>query len=212
MYVFWTVWICPDTVARVDTDQRSDVVRNRARLLSAARRMFAEFGPDVPFDRIAADAGLSRTTLHRHFANRDELAAVLFQENVADIEAAAARASASPDGLSDLFHFTLQLQLGVPGFARILSRSDVGGFSSLAERVAAAFSACLPGAERSGLLHPGVGVEDILIAFPMADAAVIEDRIAGRPDRSDRLHGLLHRALFATAEPERCCEPGGRGD
>ena len=48
-------------------------MRNRDRIVSAAREMFVEYGPDVPLDEIARRAGLSNATVYRHFSDRAEL-------------------------------------------------------------------------------------------------------------------------------------------
>ncbi|SDL06709.1 TetR/AcrR family transcriptional regulator [Streptomyces indicus] len=52
---------------------RADALRNRERIVAAAREMFVEFGPEVPFDEIARRAGVGNATLYRHFADRAEL-------------------------------------------------------------------------------------------------------------------------------------------
>ncbi|MBD0709404.1 MULTISPECIES: TetR/AcrR family transcriptional regulator [unclassified Streptomyces] len=48
-------------------------MRNRERLVSAAREMFVEFGPQVPYDEIARRAGLGNATLYRNFPERADL-------------------------------------------------------------------------------------------------------------------------------------------
>jgi serine phosphatase RsbU (regulator of sigma subunit) len=56
--------------------RRADAQRNRERILEAAERML-ERSPSATLADIAAAAGVSRSTLHRRFANRDELLAAL---------------------------------------------------------------------------------------------------------------------------------------
>src|SRR6201996_2397602 len=55
-----------------DRRRRSDAALNRAKILSAARRLLAENG-DTNMRAIAEAAGLGRGTVHRHFATREEL-------------------------------------------------------------------------------------------------------------------------------------------
>ena len=52
---------------------RADALRNRERIVAAAREMFVEFGSDVPLDEIARRAEVGNATLYRHFADRGEL-------------------------------------------------------------------------------------------------------------------------------------------
>ncbi|MFF9018462.1 TetR/AcrR family transcriptional regulator [Streptomyces sp. NPDC014870] len=52
---------------------RADAVRNRERIVTAAREMFVEFGPQVPLDEVARRAGVGNATLYRNFPERDVL-------------------------------------------------------------------------------------------------------------------------------------------
>ncbi|CAL9448620.1 hypothetical protein SUDANB58_02403 [Streptomyces sp. enrichment culture] len=55
------------------TRPRADALRNRERIVTAAREMFVEHGPDVPFDEIARRAGVGNATVYRNFPDRDAL-------------------------------------------------------------------------------------------------------------------------------------------
>ena len=50
---------------------RSDGERNRARLIAAAKRAFAEKGAAAGIEHIARQADVSIATLYRHFPTRD---------------------------------------------------------------------------------------------------------------------------------------------
>jgi AcrR family transcriptional regulator len=52
---------------------RADALRNRERIIAAARDAFLEVGPDVALDAIAHRAEVGNATVYRHFADRDEL-------------------------------------------------------------------------------------------------------------------------------------------
>ncbi|MCT7355333.1 TetR/AcrR family transcriptional regulator [Streptomyces sp. 15-116A] len=52
---------------------RADALRNRERIVTAAREMFVVFGPDVPLDEIARRAGVGNATVYRNFPDRDAL-------------------------------------------------------------------------------------------------------------------------------------------
>ncbi|WP_257002175.1 TetR/AcrR family transcriptional regulator [Streptomyces sp. WZ.A104] len=52
---------------------RADALRNRERIVSAARELFVEFGPEVPLDDVARRAGVGNATLYRNFPDRSAL-------------------------------------------------------------------------------------------------------------------------------------------
>ncbi|HEY4450796.1 MAG TPA: helix-turn-helix domain-containing protein [Solirubrobacteraceae bacterium] len=61
--------------------ERADATRNRARILDAARRLFADRGAAcVSMDEIAAAAGVGKGTLFRRFGSRAALALALLSE------------------------------------------------------------------------------------------------------------------------------------
>ncbi|MFC4913313.1 TetR/AcrR family transcriptional regulator [Actinomadura gamaensis] len=58
--------------------ERADAARNRAAVLEAAARLFAEHGPDaVSMDQVAAAAGVGKGTLFRRFGDKAGLAVAL---------------------------------------------------------------------------------------------------------------------------------------
>jgi AcrR family transcriptional regulator len=62
--------------------ERADATRNRARILTAARQLFAERGAScVSMDEIAARAGVGKGTLFRRFGSRAALALALLSEH-----------------------------------------------------------------------------------------------------------------------------------
>ena len=61
-----------------DRSRRADFLRNRKRLLEAAREIIAERGPDaLSVSEAARRADLNRTTAYAHFAKRADLAAAV---------------------------------------------------------------------------------------------------------------------------------------
>src|SRR4051794_10741133 len=100
---------------------RRDAARNRERLIAAARRAFADYGPDVPLEEIAREAGVSRTTLYRNFDTREQLAAEIYSDNLSRIEQRAAELSGRPDAVVALVDFVLDIQVsGNQGLARVM--------------------------------------------------------------------------------------------
>ncbi len=76
---------------------RRDAARNRARLVAAAREVFAERGLGATLDEVAARAGLGTGTAYRHFRDKHELAAEVLAEATEQIAVDARAALAIDD-------------------------------------------------------------------------------------------------------------------
>jgi AcrR family transcriptional regulator len=65
--------------------RRADAARNAGAILAAAQQLFAERGPDVPFDEVARRAGVGNATLYRHFPTRSDLLVAVYGDQVAEL-------------------------------------------------------------------------------------------------------------------------------
>jgi AcrR family transcriptional regulator len=61
---------------------RADSVRNRSKILAAARDQISAHGPEVGMSEIAGDAGVAVGTLYRHFPTKSDLVAAVIGEYV----------------------------------------------------------------------------------------------------------------------------------
>ncbi|WP_058623446.1 TetR/AcrR family transcriptional regulator [Microbacterium testaceum] len=61
-------------------DRRADATASVARILGAARRVFALGDGTGTLNRIATEAGVGIATLYRHFPNRESLALAVYDE------------------------------------------------------------------------------------------------------------------------------------
>lgn len=64
----------------VDKPLRADARRNRAKVLAAARAVFAEQGRDAQMDDVAREADVGVGTVYRHFPTKDALLQALSDE------------------------------------------------------------------------------------------------------------------------------------
>ncbi|MEV6158004.1 helix-turn-helix domain-containing protein [Nonomuraea sp. NPDC052129] len=175
---------------------RRDAARNRDRLLSAARQVFAEHGHDVALEEVARVAGVSRTTIYRNFATREELVATVFDDNAAQIERYAAELREVPDGVVKLLDFVLDMQVENRGLAQVLAGVDMQWFTDLYSRIAASFEPLLERGRTAGIVHPVIDIEDLMLAISMGESVVASDDLVRREGRIRRVRGMLHRALF----------------
>jgi AcrR family transcriptional regulator len=88
---------------------RADSVRNRGKILTAARDQISQHGPEVGMTEIAAAAGVAVGTLYRHFPTKADLVAAVIDEYVeqvaADAEAALGRVVAGASAYTELTGF-----------------------------------------------------------------------------------------------------------
>lgn len=61
---------------------RADSLRNRERLLGAARDVFSAGGPDASLEAVARTAGVGIGTLYRHFPTRESLFQAVYRHEV----------------------------------------------------------------------------------------------------------------------------------
>ncbi|MFI8005529.1 TetR/AcrR family transcriptional regulator [Streptomyces sp. NPDC086010] len=87
-------------VGRRTSRPRADALRNRERIVAAAREMFVEFGPHVPLDDVARRAGVGNATLYRNFPDR---VALIHEVVLAVTSRTADRAEEAAAAESDLF-------------------------------------------------------------------------------------------------------------
>ena len=61
---------------------RADAVRNRERVLEAAKAIFSAGGPDASLEAVARRAGVGIGTLYRHFPTREALFEAVYRREV----------------------------------------------------------------------------------------------------------------------------------
>jgi AcrR family transcriptional regulator len=76
---------------------RADAVRNRAKVLTAAREAFGEHGLETPIEDIARRAGVGVGTVYRHFPNKQDLVDALLIDYFAGVIDRTTAALEAPD-------------------------------------------------------------------------------------------------------------------
>src|SRR5262245_31125912 len=178
---------------------RSDALRNRERLLNAARDAFVVQGVDVPLEDIAQRAGVGIATLYRRFPDRAALMRAVALHVLAQV-AAEARAALAEEGdsfqaLARYLHRALDLRIAavMPVLGGRVDLEHDNELKQARDHLASLFETMVRAAWRSGQLRTDIGLGDvglmvIRLARPLPGAMTreLDDAAAHR-----RLHIML---------------------
>jgi len=81
---------------------RADARRNRERIMSSGRELFARQGPQAQMDEIAAHAGVGIGTVYRHFPTKEALLTAMVRDRFQEFAEIARRAEDIADPLEAL--------------------------------------------------------------------------------------------------------------
>lgn len=191
---------------------RADAVRNRARIVEAAKAIFAEQGLDVPMTEIADRAGVGVGTLYRRFACREDLITAIFEADMTGYAVAAEEALAEPDpwcGLSSLLMRMCEWQAEDRGFSDILITSipTLEKVERQRDRIYAAVGTLIERAHASGRIRPDVTAEDVALLL-ISNAGLIAATHDVAPDAWRRMAALYISSLRAANTEEAPPPPG----
>jgi AcrR family transcriptional regulator len=165
---------------------RSDATRNAERLISAARELFEESGPDVALDRVARRAGVGNATLYRHFPTRGDLLVAVYADEVRQLTSAGRALVESERPLDALLDWLGQLVRHVAGRRslamaatedRQATRSVL--FAEWHEAILTTIEALAERARAAGELRPDVRVRDLAALANGIALAAADDEHAG---------------------------------
>jgi AcrR family transcriptional regulator len=187
---------------------RSDARRNRARVLAAARELFAAEGVDVPLDEIARRAGVGAGTVHRHFPAKD---ALLREIVLADLQRRldAARAEAKradpAEALFGLLEGLLDDGLSNAALKTALAASGIDLASERTDELDGLLAELLRGAQRAGAVRDDLDVNDVKAVLAAGLAAQAYQGIpAGRVRH-------IRALIFEGLRPPSTGRPTARG-
>jgi AcrR family transcriptional regulator len=82
--------------------KRADALRNRERVIAAARAVFAERGLEASVPEVAARAGVGKATVYRSFPSKEHLIAAVVIDRLEDFERRARELLDEPDAWTAL--------------------------------------------------------------------------------------------------------------
>ena len=150
---------------------RVDAVRNRERVLEAAKVVFSAGGPEASLEAVARRAGVGIGTLYRHFPTREALFEAVYRREVQQLGELAEQLKSEPDPVEALRRWlrsNVEFVGTKKGMATALAlavkpSSELTAFSF--ERLSQAVGALLDRAVAAGEIRADVSPEDLLRAL-----------------------------------------------
>jgi AcrR family transcriptional regulator len=147
---------------------RADAIRNRERVLEAAKAVFSQGGPEASLEAVARRAGVGIGTLYRHFSTREALYEAVYRHEVEQLVELAKHLEAEMAPVEALRRW---LQAGVEfmatkkGMAAALAVAAHGSSDLVAyslDRLTGAVGELLQHAVTSGNIRADIDPEDLL--------------------------------------------------
>jgi AcrR family transcriptional regulator len=147
---------------------RADAIRNRERVLEAAKAVFSQGGAEASLEAVARHAGVGIGTLYRHFPTREALYEAVYRREVDQLVELAKRLEAKMAPIEALRHW---LQAGVEfmatkkGMAAALAMAAHGSSELVAyslDQLTRALGKLLQRAAAAGEIRADIDPEDLL--------------------------------------------------
>ncbi len=150
---------------------RADAVRNRERVLEAAKAVFSAGGPDASLDAVAKRAGVGIGTLYRHFPTREALFEAVYRREVQQLSELAEALKSEADTVGALRRWlrsNVEFVATKKGMLAALALTVDGSselYAHTFDRLTKAVRALLDRAVAAGKIRADVGPEDLLRAL-----------------------------------------------
>ena len=175
------------------TATRSDAVRNRAKLVAAARELFARNGVEVSVEEITHQAGVGMGTLYRHFPTKEELIDAVLEDALTEILRLAEAAGADEDawqGLTRFLEGVLELRVQNRGIRDLIAAGDHGArHAEMRRRIRPVIRRLIVRAQEQGALRTDFKLDDV--AFVLQSVGRVIEADDGRPNAWRRYLSFL---------------------
>ena len=149
---------------------RADAIRNRERVLEAAKAVFSAGGAEASLEAVAREAGVGIGTLYRHFPTREALFEAVYRREVqqlADLAEQLKQEAKPIDALRQWMRSIVKFVATKKGMSAALTLAvDKNSklFSSSADRLARTVGGLLDRAIAAGEIRDDISPEDLLRA------------------------------------------------
>lgn len=155
---------------------RADAVRNRRKILDAARAQITQRGPEVPMDAIAEAAGVAVGTLYRHYPDKTALVGAVLAEHMAELarftEEADVRVAAGANAMTELRALIVDVVETAARDAAVKAAAQLFGAQYAGQdgeqRAVQALQRLLDTAKATGELHPDITIDDFFLLLSTA--------------------------------------------
>lgn len=150
---------------------RADALRNRERVLEAAKAVFGSGGPDASLEAVARQAGVGIATLYRHFPTREALFEAVYRREVEQLVELAAQlpAEAAPlEALRRWMHANVAFvatKKGMSAALALATHKPSELYAVTFERLSRAADALLGQAVAAGAIRDDITAADLLRAL-----------------------------------------------
>jgi AcrR family transcriptional regulator len=145
---------------------RADAVRNRARVLTAAREAFAQHGSDAQMEDVARRAQVGVGTVYRHFQTKDVLIDALLTQCFTQLVAEVSNALEIPDAweaINTAFRASAELQARDRCLADVLGerKQTFTATAPIMNDLREVWRQLLDRGQSQGVIRPDVSVADL---------------------------------------------------
>jgi AcrR family transcriptional regulator len=147
---------------------RADALRNRERVLEAARTVFSAGGPEASLEAVAKTAGVGIGTLYRHFPTREALFDAVYRHEAQQLAASAERLQKEKkpvEALRQWMHSLVKFVATKKGMSTALALAiskDSDLFSYSSDLLMRSAGGLLDRAIAAGEIRDDVGPEDLI--------------------------------------------------
>ena len=148
--------------------KRLDAVRNRERVLEAAKSVFSLGGPEASLEAVAREAGVGIGTLYRHFPTREALFEAVYRREVEQLVELAEQLKTDSAPLHALRQWMraniafIATKKGMSAALALAAHSSANLSAYSLDRLGQALAGLLQRAAAAGEIRADIGAEDIL--------------------------------------------------